>query len=198
MQGASESVFSFAGKAAIGIGALVVGVSAIISSLAKGAAESAAAVSNSATQFGLTVDAYQRLRQVADDANISVDGLNHILGNVDSAATQAAAGLQRIVPAGNLATRAIGGIGPIANESISQLGTSLAVAQQSISGSIDLIQKFGDKTVTILNGVSRSQLETAKSSETMRGGTQAAANALAQLGLSADVLRAPPSTSSWP
>jgi hypothetical protein len=188
VQGFGEGLLSFAGKTVVGLGALVVGVSAIISSLTKGAADSAAAVQEAATKFGLSVEAYQRLRQVADDANLSVDQLNQILGNVDRAATQAAGGISRIVPVGNQAAQVLAGIGPVADSSLKQLGGGLAVAQESLTGSVDLIQKFGDSTVTVLGGVSKSQLDAAKSSDSLRGGAKAAAGALADLGISAETL----------
>jgi hypothetical protein len=188
LQAAGDTVLGLASKTAIGVTALVLGVNAIIGSIANSAADSAAAIQDSATRFGTTTETYQRLKQVADDANLSVDQLNQILGNVDRAATQAAAGISRIVPIGNLAGQALGAIGPVADSSLKQLGGSLAVAQESLTGSIDLIQKFGDTTVTIMNGVSRSQLDAAKSSDALRGGAKAAAGALAELGLSADLL----------
>ncbi len=188
VQSSGEGLIGFATKAALGIGALVAGVSALISSITKSAADSAAAVQEAASRVGLTVESYQRLKQVADDANLSVDQLNQILGNIDRAASQAAGGIAKIVPAGTQATQVIAGIGPVADESLSKIGGSLGVAQRSLTGSIDLFQKFGDSTVTVLNGVSKSQLDTAKSSDTMKGGARQAASALADLGIAGETL----------
>ncbi|MBR1150076.1 hypothetical protein [Bradyrhizobium sp. JYMT SZCCT0428] len=189
VQSFGSDLLSFAGKTVAGIAGLAVAVSAVISSIASSAAETTSALDSAASKVGLTVQTYQALKQGADDAGISVEGLNRILGNIDKAATQAAGSLSQVIPtdtAGRLAAT---------GSSLEQIAGGLAVAQRSADAfgrtagsSIDLIQKFGDATVTIFNGVSKSALDLAKSSDSIRQGARGAAEALSQLGISADLL----------
>lgn len=189
VQGFGSGLLSFAAGAAAGIAALAVAATGIVSGIAASAAESAAALSETASKLGLSVDAYQRLKSAADDADISVDQLNKILGNIDKAATQAAGSLDRVLPT-DTAGRFVA-----AGSSLQQIAGNLGVAQQStdafgrtVGSSIDLIQKFGDTTVRIFNGVSQATFDAAKSSNSLKQGAAGAAQALAELGISAATL----------
>lgn len=189
VSGFGSELLSFAGKAAIGIGGLALAVSGIISSIASSAATATSVLADSASKFGLTVQSYQALKKGADDAGISVEGLNHILGNIDRAATLAAGSVSRVIPTDTAGRfEAAGG-------SLRQVAGGLAVAQQSADAfgrtagqSIDLVQKFGDTTIKIFNGVSQSSFDLAKGTDGIRLGARAAAGALSELGISADLL----------
>jgi hypothetical protein len=184
------SLLGYATKIGVAVGALALAASAIISSIAKAAADTTSQLQTSATKFGLTTEAYQRLAKVADDANLSVDSFNKILGDIDRASTAAAGSIQRIIPSGTIGAfqnvRDV--IGKISDEALPKLAGGLAIAKESASGTIDLIQKFGDKTVTVINGVSKAAFDLGKVGDNIRGPAHAAAGALAELGLSAEIL----------
>jgi hypothetical protein len=189
VEGFGTELLSFAGKASLGIGALALAVGGIISSIASSAATATSALQESAQKFGLTVQTYQALKQGADDAGISVEGLNRILGTIDRAATQAGGSISRVIPTDTAGRFAATGA------SLQQIAGGLAVAQQSVDAfgrtagqSIDLIQKFGDNTVKIFNGVSQSSFDLAKNTDNVRQGAKAAAGALTDLGISAQLL----------
>lgn len=189
VQGFGSGLLGFASGAAAGLAALAVAAAGVASGIAASAAAAAAALSETSAKLGLTVGAYQNLKSAADDADISVDQLNKILGNIDKAATQAAGSLDRVLPT-DTAGRFVA-----AGASLQQIAGALGIAQQSTDAfgrtagsSIDLIQKFGDTTVRIMNGVSQSTFDAAKSSNSLKQGAAGAAQALSELGISAAVL----------
>ncbi|WP_409188454.1 hypothetical protein [Bradyrhizobium sp. RDM4] len=180
---------SYATRIGAAVGALAIAAGAIISSISKSAADSTSALSDSSAKLGLSVQSYQALKKGADDAGISVEGLNRILGNIDKASTQAAGSLEKILPTDTA------GRFTVVGTSLERIASGLAVAQQTADafgrtadGTIDLIQKFGDTTIRVVNGVSKSTFDLAQSSNNLRQGAHAAADALAELGISADVL----------
>jgi len=190
LQTSGTSLLGYATQIGVAVGALALAAGAILSSIAKSAGDTTATLDSAASKFGLTTAAYQRLAQVADNAGLSVDSFNKILGDVDRASTLAASGFSRIIPPGTInAFQNLGGeLAKLSDQALPTLAGGLAVARESATGTIDLIQKFGDTTVTVINGVSKSAFDLAKASDNIKGPAHAAAGALAELGLSAEIL----------